>query len=193
MYSEYIRVVDHTVLSAGFSILCTGNSQYTYCRVHNLCPWTGFLFPVNSRTYYGLYTVSFFTYPCSVHFQWSFLVHRAPGNCLLPIQQKFILQVKEVLHAFQLKPVRSDRKYDEIVKLMQKNFSWKRAVKTEHNKYIRGFLTDTGPGFLTVWPGDFFRVCHGFPGFHILLVFSITPNWLEGECMRRKHVSVGWF
>ena len=41
--------------------------------LHNLRPCTGFLFPVNSCIYYCLYTVLFFTYKWTLHFQWSFL------------------------------------------------------------------------------------------------------------------------
>ena len=45
-------------------------------RVHNLRPCTRFLFPVYSRTYYGLCiycTVTFFTYKCTAHFRWRFI------------------------------------------------------------------------------------------------------------------------
>ena len=40
---------------------------------HNLHPCTGFLFPVNSRIYFSLYTVSFFTCKWTAHIRWSFL------------------------------------------------------------------------------------------------------------------------
>ena len=52
------------------SRLCRSRSRWC---THNLRPCTGFLFPVNSCIYYGLYTVLFFTYKWTLHFQWSFL------------------------------------------------------------------------------------------------------------------------
>ena len=48
----------YTVLSAGFSIFV--HWKVAVNRVHNLRPCTGFLFPVYSRTYYGLYTTFFY-------------------------------------------------------------------------------------------------------------------------------------
>ena len=47
--------------------------ELTVHGLHNLRPCTGLLFPVYSRSYYGLCNGSFFTYPCTVHFQWTFL------------------------------------------------------------------------------------------------------------------------
>ena len=61
----------YTVLSAGFSIFVYW--KFPVDGLHNLRPCTGFLFPVNSCIYYGLYTVLFFTYKWTLHFQWSFL------------------------------------------------------------------------------------------------------------------------
>ena len=51
----------YTVLSAGFSIFV----YWTFAvhGLHNLRPWTGFLFPVNSRLYYGLYSILEFILP----------------------------------------------------------------------------------------------------------------------------------
>ena len=57
----------YTVLSAGFSIFVYW--KVAVHRVHNLRPYTGFLFPVYSRSYYGQYTVLFFTYKCTEHFR----------------------------------------------------------------------------------------------------------------------------
>ena len=55
-----------TVLSAGLSVFVHWKVavRVQVHRVHNLRLCTGFLFPVYSRSYYGLYTVSFITYPC---------------------------------------------------------------------------------------------------------------------------------
>ena len=61
----------YTVSSAGFSIFVYW--KFPVDGLHNLRPCTGFLFPVNSCIYYGLYTVLFFTYKWTLHFQWSFL------------------------------------------------------------------------------------------------------------------------
>ena len=47
--------------------------KFAVNKVHNLRPCTWLLFPVYSCKYYSLYTGSFFTYPCTVHFQWPFL------------------------------------------------------------------------------------------------------------------------
>ena len=60
-----------TVLSADFFIFVFWKVAVHW--VHNLRPCTGFLFPVHSRTYYGLYTIYFFTYKCTDHFRWWFL------------------------------------------------------------------------------------------------------------------------
>ena len=60
----------YTVLSAGFSIFV--HWKVAVNRVHNLRPCTGFLFPVYSRIYYGLYTVLYFTYKWTGHFRWRF-------------------------------------------------------------------------------------------------------------------------
>ena len=68
----WIRTRDRcTVSSAGFSIFVYW--KFAVHGLHNLRPCTGFLFLVNSRIYYGLYTVSFFTYKWTAHFRWSFL------------------------------------------------------------------------------------------------------------------------
>ena len=64
-------MLTHTVLSAGFSNFVYW--KFAVHGVHNLHPCTGFLFSVNNCEYYGLYTISFYTYPYTVHFQWSFL------------------------------------------------------------------------------------------------------------------------
>ena len=67
--------VASTVLSAGFFIFVYW--KVAVHRVHDLRPCTGILFPVYSRSYYGLqYTVYctllFFTYKCTGHFRWGF-------------------------------------------------------------------------------------------------------------------------
>ena len=63
-------VLEITVLSAGFSIFV--HWKVAVNRVHNLRPCTGFLFPVYSCIYQGLYTVLYFTYKWTEHFRWRF-------------------------------------------------------------------------------------------------------------------------
>ena len=66
-----LHTVQYTVYSAGFSIFV--HWKVAVNRSHNLHPCTGFLFPVYSRIYYGLYTVLYFTYKWTRYFQWRFV------------------------------------------------------------------------------------------------------------------------
>ena len=66
-----LHTVQYTVYSAGFSIFV--HWKVAVNRSHNLHPCTGFLFPVYSRIYYGLYSVLYFTNRWTAHFRVRFL------------------------------------------------------------------------------------------------------------------------